>query len=367
MHLLSHTLVRYPRGILLLLAACLVSTSAAALGRYPAAPNVYAAPPGTAAAYYGRPPAAPAYPAARGRAYVAPGYFHAPASQRHRPRVRQPASGGPYHRPTPMLQDADSHSTGSKPVTPVSAARVPPPRSSPARPETGQVLPAALTDPDLPVSDKKQLFIETLLPLIETENQRVYRQRERVLQLLQEAGRGRQPGSAAIRWLQQLAKSYRIEGDPLEDTAAAAALLARVDVIPTGLALAQAANESGWGSSRFAQEGNNLFGIWTYDPDKGIKPERRASGKTHLVRAFDSLRESVRTYINTLNSHPAYGPLRSRRAQLRKDHQPLQASLLADGLVKYSELGQDYVTLIKSLIRHNELERFDYTRIAAAS
>jgi len=236
----------------------------------------------------------------------------------------------------------------------------------PAVPVGGQALPARLADPELPVSDKKRLFIETLLPLIEEENRRVLRQRTMAMQLLQEAGEGKQPEAESVQWLQQLAESYRIEGDPLQDAAAAKALQARIDVIPAGLALAQAANESGWGGSRFAQEANNVFGIWTYDPAKGIKPEQRAAGKSHLVRAFDSLRQSVRTYMHTLNSHPAYKPLRARRAQLRRDKQPLQAAVLADGLEKYSELGQDYVKLIKSVIRDNGLERFDHIHLATA-
>jgi Bax protein len=370
MRLFEHNVVRYLHGTLLMLAACLFSTSAAAWGRYPAVPSGYAGPPpGAMAGYYGRPAAAayPGYSPARWMTHAPPGYSHAPALQRSRPRASRPASGSQYHQPVPVLQDTDGLSTGSVPVAHIPAVHVDPEQSSRSRVEAGQVLPARLAAPELSASDKKQLFIETLLPLIEIENLRVQKQRERALKLLQEAGRGRQPGHDAVQWLQQLAKSYRVEGDPLEDAAAAAALQARVDVIPTGLALAQAANESGWGSSRFAQEANNLFGIWTYDPEKGIKPKRRASGKTHLVRVFDSLRESVRIYISTLNSHPAYESLRSRRAQLRKEQQPLQAIVLADGLVKYSGLGQEYVTLIKNQIRHNELERIDYTRLAAAS
>lgn len=357
MHREKNNLTHYLCGSLLLLAGSLCSVSAAAYGRFGGVPYGYAGQPGPVPAYIVRRPAAPAYPgypAARWGGYPPAGHFQAPAPERSRPAVRQPATAGQLRRPAPEA------------VTPAPAGGVATQQPAAAGAVAGTVLPARLADPDLPVSDKKQLFIQTMLPLIEEENRRVLRQRARALQLLQEAVEGKQPGADAVQWLQQLAESYRIEGDPLQDAAAATALQARVDVIPTGLALAQAANESGWGGSRFAQEANNVFGIWTYDPGKGIKPEQRAAGKSHLVRVFDSLRQSVRSYMHTLNSHPAYKPLRARRAQLRREKQPLEAAVLADGLVKYSELGQEYVTLIKSLIRDNELERFDYTRLAAA-
>jgi Bax protein len=357
MHWVGNKLVRYLSSSLLLLGVSLFSVSGAAFGRYPAVPYGYAGHPGAVPAYVVHAPAAayPGYPAARWPVPPPPGRFYSFASRSGQPGAGPSAAAERHRQPGTTTA-----------ITPVIAGSVAPQRSSQSMTLAGEVLPARLADPELPVSDRKQLFIETLLPVIEMENLRVLKQRERALQLLQQASLGRQPEADAIQWLQQLAKSYRVEGDPLADAAAAAALQARVDAVPTGLALAQAANESGWGSSRFAQEANNLFGIWTYDPKQGIKPKQRASGKSHLVRVFDSLRQSVRIYLHTLNSHPAYKPLRSRRAQLRKDRLPLEAAVLADGLVKYSELGQDYVTIIKSVIRDNELERFDYTRIAAA-
>ena len=159
--------------------------------------------------------------------------------------------------------------------------------------------------------------------------------------------------------LRKLAASYRIDDDPVDSASARQALLHRIDIIPSSLALAQAANESAWGKSRFAREANNLFGIWTYDEDKGLKPRNREAGKTHLVRIFDDYGDSVRYYMHLLNSHPAYADLREIRVQLRTARQTIDGHSLASGLDKYSAKGKEYVDLIKSLIRQNEWARLD--------
>ena len=125
------------------------------------------------------------------------------------------------------------------------------------------------------------------------------------------------------------------------------------------LVLVQVVNESVWGWSRFAQEVNNLFGIWTYDEDKGIKPLNREEGKTHLVRIFDDYGESVSYYMHTLNSHPAYRELREIRQQLRTSGQEIDGHKLAAGLEKYSARGQVYIELIRSLIRQNRWAQLD--------
>ncbi|HOP17854.1 MAG TPA: glucosaminidase domain-containing protein, partial [Gammaproteobacteria bacterium] len=166
-------------------------------------------------------------------------------------------------------------------------------------------------------------------------------------------------GKAQTKRLKQLARTYRVEGNPLKDADARATLISRVDSVPASLALAQAANESAWGKSRFAREGNNLFGIWTYDEDKGIVPLRRAPGKKHLVRKFDSIGDSVRYYLHTLNSHPAYASLREIRAGMRANGQALDALMLAGGLTNYSARGEQYVELIRDMIRRFELAIYD--------
>lgn len=202
-------------------------------------------------------------------------------------------------------------------------------------------------------------FIESLLPLIETENQRILALRQDLLELSARLESGKPLGKAQRERLTQLARTYRVEGNPLKDGDVRAALISKVDSVPASLALAQAANESAWGKSRFAREGNNLFGIWTYDEDKGIVPRRRAPGKKHLVRKFDSIGDSVRYYLHTLNSHPAYASLREIRAEMRASGQAPDALMLAAGLTKYSARGEQYVELIRDMIRRFDLAVYD--------
>lgn len=208
------------------------------------------------------------------------------------------------------------------------------------------------------VSGKKQHFIETLLPVIEKENQRLSQLRTEVIRLFTRLDSSAL-GQSEQQRLQTLAETYRVAGDPANSKSARAELLRKIDIIPASLALAQAANESGWGKSKFALEANNLYGIWTYDESRGLKPEKRAPGKTHLVRIFDDVGDSVRYYMHTLNSNPAYAALREIRQQLRAARQIIDGHELATGLEKYSAKGQQYIDLIQSLIRQNEWARLD--------
>jgi Bax protein len=132
--------------------------------------------------------------------------------------------------------------------------------------------------------------------------------------------------------------------------------LSRVDVVPEGLALAQAANESAWGTSRFARDYRNFFGLWCFTEGCGVKPRQASAESTHQVAAFDSVRAGVAYYLLTLNSHPAYAALRARRQDLRVAGQAVTGDALAAGLLRYSERGQDYVDEIKQMIRGNGLE-----------
>jgi len=207
---------------------------------------------------------------------------------------------------------------------------------------------------DSMLSGKKQEFSTSLLPYIEKENRRLIALRKSVSGTLSKIDRGITLSTSEQQQISKLAKKYRIKDDPLVDIAAREEMLRKIDIIPSSLALAQAANESAWGESRFAQEANNLFGIWTYDQDKGLKPKRREEGKTHLVRIFDDFGESVRYYMYTLNSHPAYQQLRVIRQQLRSSNQVIEGQKLAAGLEKYSAKGQAYIDLIQSLIKQNE-------------
>ncbi len=279
--------------------------------------------------------------------YMPPGYHPAPAQNAypyHRlyPRPRYPRPMGPERSSAP---GAASVSTAPAPTV-----------------ET--VVPVAEAASQAPAKDgrlntKKQAFITTLLPYIEEENRRLANQRETVAAL---AGRLDNNGAISANeqeQLRSLARKYRVSGDPLAQVEAREELLRKIDIIPASLALAQAVNESAWGESRFAREANNLFGIWTYDETKGLKPLRREEGKTHLVRIFDDFGDSVRYYMYTLNSHPAYSELREIRYQLRQSSSGLDGHRMAAGLEKYSAKGKAYIKLIQDLIRQNEWALLD--------
>lgn len=158
------------------------------------------------------------------------------------------------------------------------------------------------------------------------------------------------------RWLRGIAEEHGLDPGEMENTEIIEALLLRVDIIPVSLALAQAAVESGWGTSRFARDANNLFGEWCYQSGCGMVPRRRASNRSHEVEVFDSPTESVRSYLRNINTHHAYTEFRRIRKMQRDSGKPLSGLKLADGLVNYSERGEEYVAEIKQMIIANELE-----------
>lgn len=202
--------------------------------------------------------------------------------------------------------------------------------------------------------ERKQAFFEYLEPVVAEINGdlRERRQRlDRIRDVLADSddllGRDR-------RWLERLGERYDVSAqDPTERTEA---LLHRVDVIPVSLALAQAAIESGWGLSRFAREGNNLFGEWCFRDGCGLVPQARAGGARHEVRSFASVAAAMRSYMHNLNSHRAYRGLRDIRARARAAGREPTGLELAEGLDQYSERGQVYVVEVRSLIRSNNLE-----------
>jgi len=204
----------------------------------------------------------------------------------------------------------------------------------------------------LQTATRKSLFFRMLLPVVLSEDQRIRDQRKTLEGLF---AQGRLKGAVLAR-AAAIAARYDVSGD-LNDPAVRQRLLLRVDVVPPGLVLAQAANESAWGTSRFAREGNNLFGQWTWQPAIGLVPRRRAPGATHYVRAFPDIRASVRAYLHNINVSDAYRPLRVIRAALRRQHRPLDPNLLAAGLVRYSQRGQAYVNDVRTMIRANGLDQ----------
>ncbi len=238
-----------------------------------------------------------------------------------------------------MGYDLEKVGTGDGRVPPFFLSRMPV--------DLGQV-------PDVKV--RKAVFLQAVLPLILQVNEDILAERRRLDGVRTRLRSGRSLGQVDQYWLTVMAERY---GENRIDE-----LLRRVDIIPPSLALAQAAEETGWGTSRFARQGNAVFGQRTYTKEGDMVPRRRDEGKKHRVKAFNSLLDSVRSYALTLNSHWAYVGFRRARAALRNEGAPLGGSVLAGHLISYSERGQAYVKTIRNIISVNKLGRFDGARLA---
>lgn len=216
---------------------------------------------------------------------------------------------------------------------------------------------AWLTPPDFAaiedVDARKERFFEFLLPAVAYVNAEVRARRERLQRTEARADDDRMT-RADRAWIERMATRYWVEGEPLPRQLEL--LDHRIDVVPPALALAQAAIESGWGRSRFAREGNNLFGEWCFEPGCGIVPDQRPRDASYEVRSFPTVLHSVRSYVRNLNTHPAYGGLRKLRHQARQAGREPRAVELAAGLARYSERGMAYVEEVRTVIRSNALE-----------
>lgn len=210
------------------------------------------------------------------------------------------------------------------------------------------------------IDDRKDAFVNTMLPLVLMVNEEIGRDRTRLQGLAAQIRTGAPVAPADQHWLEDLAARYGLAGKTVGGRVDTDALLRRVDVVPVSMVLAQAAQESGWGTSRFAQHGNALFGQLTWGgQDKGIAPRNRQPGETYRFRRFDDLLESIRGYEQNLNSHDAYARFRATRASLRRQGKPLDSIRLISTLDRYSERGMVYVKSLVSLIRSNDLGDFD--------
>jgi Bax protein len=216
---------------------------------------------------------------------------------------------------------------------------------------------------DLPdiqsVPVRKSVFIRSLLPLVLRANEEVLFERAQIQALRARRTAGRSLTAAETAWLERLATEYKLDADDL------GALLHRHDVVPVGLALAQGIEESGWGTSRFALQGNAVFGQWTFSKGAGIVPKGRDEGASHEVKAFPSLAGSVRQYVRNLNNHRAYREFRRERANLRAADRPMDSRILAKTMTRYSQRGAEYVTSILRLITTNKLDQLDGARLGA--
>jgi len=206
---------------------------------------------------------------------------------------------------------------------------------------------------------KKQQFLDYLQDYIVAENLKIHGTRSQLISYAEIANDGATFSSREKGWLMSLADEYRIDKDSLNQRDLVNELLLRVDVIPVSLVLAQAANESAWGTSRFTLEGYNIFGQWCYEVGCGIVPNRRPSGAIHEVKKFYSVEESVAAYFTNINSHHLYQYFRSLRAQMRAHHLDLDPMVLAYGLGRYSERGVNYVDEVQNIIIQNELQGRD--------
>jgi Bax protein len=208
---------------------------------------------------------------------------------------------------------------------------------------------------------KKRTFLLSLLPMVLLANQAIEADRQEISLLL---GRYEQTGlldPAERRRLREMAEYYKLPGDPLADQRSRTMLLHRVDILPPSLVLAQAATESGWGTSRLVREGNNLFGQVTDRPGNGILMINLGDRVTQEYERFANLFDSVRSYMRNLNTHAAYRELRDLRAQLRRSGRPLNATLLADGLGAYSTRNEAYIAALRTIIRTSDLGRTNQT------
>lgn len=213
------------------------------------------------------------------------------------------------------------------------------------------------------VQERKSAFFAYLLPFVQEKNELLLKDRERLQKILNSA----EPPSREDKvWIGALREIHKLRKLGVYTHADIAALLRYVDVIPASLVLAQAANESAWGTSRFAIEGNNYFGQWCFTKGCGIVPAARSEDQDHEVQKFSDARESVFAYIDNLNSNSAYKELRNIRKQLRDSNDIITGLALVHGLENYSQRGQDYVEEIESLIDYNELWRFNVHSLETA-
>ncbi len=204
---------------------------------------------------------------------------------------------------------------------------------------------------------KKQAFFNFLRPFVEQNNSRITKEREKLLAIKGDWEEKKKLSSRQQKYIDQLAKRYSLDESDSTTDEKLKELTRRVDIIPESLVLAQAAIESGWGTSRFARKANNFFGQWCYKKGCGLVPNRRHEDADHEVAAFDSVGDSVASYFDNLNTYHPYQELRSLRAVLRMAGKPVTGSELASGLSQYSERREAYVEEVRAMIRVNKLEK----------
>ncbi len=206
---------------------------------------------------------------------------------------------------------------------------------------------------------KKKTFFEFMYPRIVKANEKVARERAEIERLKKQWIKNKQLTSEEQKTFSFYEKKYREDKNKLDTLSKINNLLVKVDKVPASLILAQSANESAWGTSRFAKHGNNYFGQWCYRKGCGLVPSQRDDGSTHEVAKFGSVQKSVEEYIYNINVSRSYKDIRKLRQKMRNEGKSLDSLKLASGLSRYSERGKAYVKEIQSMIRFNKLQRYD--------
>ncbi len=203
------------------------------------------------------------------------------------------------------------------------------------------------------IKQQKKAFCEILLPLIQKENQQILKLRKKIINIFNDPYFLLNPKK--VEFLAKIAKTYKIK-----DITNKEEFLKKIDTIPPSLALAQAAIESGWGKSRFVKIANNLFGHWEYS-NKGIKPKSKYEHIeiNYSIKIFPSIEASIKTYMRNLNRNPAYKEFRELRYQYKKENKKFTGLIAASALKNYSQLKEEYVKILKKVIKSNHLEKFD--------
>ena len=206
------------------------------------------------------------------------------------------------------------------------------------------------------IKKRKEMFIKIVLPLVVKENNKIRIDRKRLFAILNKNSNT----DIEKKWLEKKYKQYGVRVGDLST------LKIRMDEIPVSMAIAQAAKETGWGTSRFALKGNALFGQWTWSGE-GLKPKNAEKGEDHKVMKFHSLQLSVRAYLRNLNTHSSYKNLRKARTKLRNRDKSLDSLILSKHLDKYAETGNEYVEVLQKIIIQNNLKDFDEARLLPSS
>jgi uncharacterized FlgJ-related protein len=216
------------------------------------------------------------------------------------------------------------------------------------------------TSKEITIENKKRLFFRGLAPLILRANELILMDRNRLGNIKSAFSQNTSIAKVDRTWILKLAKLYKVNPIPDQLTGSLLEeLLEKVDIVPVSLALAQAAEESGWGTSRFAALGNAVYGQWTWGKNAITPEKQRKELGNYGIASFETLQQSVCAYMLNLNTHNAYTSLRGKRAELRKKNENITGYILAGQLTKYSERGEEYVRGLRSLMEYNRLSPAD--------